>query len=89
MCSNKAKRIQALSGGVNAILRSGLILESIRRMFLLSIWATRTMYMNFDVKHSSKVLENQTRLKKALTPTEKALIFKYSAVLYLNTFHQV
>ena len=35
---------QALSGGVSTILRSGLILENIRRIFLLSIWDTGTVY---------------------------------------------
>ena len=53
---------QGLSGDVNAILRSGQILENIRRMFLLSIWAIGTMYINFDEKHSPNVLEYQTRL---------------------------
>ena len=56
---------QALSGGVSAILRSGLILENIRRMFFLSIWATGTMNMNFDEKHSPNVLGNQTRLQNS------------------------
>ena len=53
----------SLEGGVSDILRSGLILEIIRRMFLLSIWATGTMYMNSDEKHSPNVLENRTRLQ--------------------------
>ena len=47
-----------LPGGVSVILRSGLILENIRRMVLLSISATGTMYMNFDENHSPNVLEN-------------------------------
>ena len=51
---------QALSGGVSAILRSGLLLKN---MFLLLIWATGTMYMNFDKKHSPIVLENQTKVQ--------------------------
>ena len=38
---------------------SGLILENIQRMFLLSVWATGTMYMNFDEKkHSTNNFEN-------------------------------
>ena len=55
------------SGGVSAILRSGLILENIRRMFLLSVWVTGTMYMIFYEKLSPHVRENQTmaRLFKA------------------------
>ena len=58
---------EVLSGGVSAILRSGLILENIRRMFLLSVWVTGTMYMNFYENLSSNVLKNQTmaRLFKA------------------------
>ena len=51
------------------ILRSGLILENIRRMFLLSIWATGTMYMNFDEKHFPNVLENRTRLQNSAYTT--------------------
>ena len=39
---------QALSGDVSTILQSGLILENIWRMFLLSVYATGTMYTNFD-----------------------------------------
>ena len=35
---------QALSDGVSAILRSGQILENIRKMYLLSGLATGTMY---------------------------------------------
>ena len=42
---------QAVSGGVSAILQSVLILEKFRRMFLLSFWATGTMYTNFDEYH--------------------------------------
>ena len=58
---------RVLSCGVSAILRSGLILENIRRMFLLSVWVTGTMYMNFYEKLSPNVLKNQTmaRLFKA------------------------
>ena len=40
---------QGLSGGVITILRSGLIFENIRRMFLLSIWVTGTMYARIFV----------------------------------------
>ena len=61
----------ALSGDVSALLRSCLILENIRRMFLLSVWATGTMYMNFDEKHSPNVLENQTRLQNSAYSTRK------------------
>ena len=73
---------QVLSGGVSAILRSGLILENIRRMFLLSIWVTGTMYMNFDEKHSPNVLENPTRLQNS-TDHQKELDFPHT-VLYLK-----
>ena len=59
----------------NAILRSGLILENIRKMFLLSIWATGTMYINFDEKHSPNVLEKQTRLQNIAYTTRKSLVF--------------
>ena len=69
-------------GGVSAILRSGLILEVIRRLFLLSIWVTGTMYMKFDEKHSPNVLENQTRL-------QKSLIFRELRALFEKKIHQV
>ena len=63
---------QALSGGVSVILWSGLILENIQIMFLLSIWATGAMYMNFDKKHSPNVLEKQTRLQNSAYTTRKS-----------------
>ena len=44
---HRVRENEVLSGGVSAILRSGLILENIRRMFLLSVWVTGTMYMFF------------------------------------------
>ena len=66
---------QGLSGDVSAILRSGQILENIRRMFLLSVWATGTMYINFDEKHSPNVLEYQTRLENSAYTIRKSLIF--------------
>ena len=56
--------------------------ENIRRMFLLSIWATGTMYMNFDEKHSPNVLENQTRLQNSAYITRKSLIFRVLCVLF-------
>ena len=66
---HRVRENEVLSGGVSAILRSGLILENIRRMFLLSVWVTGTMYMFFFFyeKLSPNVLENQTmaRLFKA------------------------
>ena len=68
---------QVLSGGVSAILRSGLYLENIRRMFLLSVWVTRTMYMNFDEKHPLNVLENPTRLQNS-TGHQKELDFPHT-----------
>ena len=80
---------EALSDGVSAILRSGLILENIRRMFLLSTWVTGTMYMNFDEKHSSNVLENQTRLKKSADTTGRSLIFRILCPLFEKKFYQV
>ena len=73
---------QALSGGVSAILRPELILENIRKMFLLSVWATGTMYMNFDEKHSLNVLENQTRLQNSIYTTRKSLIFRVLCALF-------
>ena len=73
---------QVPSGGVSAILRSGLILENIQRMFLLSIWVTGTMYMNFDEKHSLNVLKNLTRLQNS-TDYQKELDFPHT-VLYLK-----
>ena len=68
---------QVLSGGVSAILRFGLILENIRRMFLLSIWVTGTMYMNFDEKHSPNVLKDPTRLQNS-TDHQKELDFPHT-----------
>ena len=73
-----------ISGGVSTILRSGLILENIRRMFLLSIWDTGTMYLNFDEKHSPNVLENQTRLQNSTDTTRKSLIFRELCALFEN-----
>ena len=59
---------QALSGGVSAVLQSGLILENIRRMILLSIWATGTMYTNFDANGLSSTY---------LTGFEEAAVNRY------------
>ena len=73
---------QALSGGVSAILRSGLILENFRGMFLLSIWNTWTIYMNFDENRSQNVLETQTRLQKSAYTTKKNLIFRVLCSLF-------
>ena len=73
---------QVLSDGVSAILRSGIFLENIQRMFLLSVWATRTMYMNFNKKHSPNVLENQTRLQNSAYTTRKSLIFRVLCALF-------
>ena len=67
---------QTLSVGVGAILRSSQILENIRRMFLLSIWATETMHM----KHSPNVLDNQTRLQNRLHTPERPWFSAYSAL---------
>ena len=53
-----------------------------------SIWATGTMYMNFDKKHSPNGPENQKRLQNSAHNTRKSLVFCYPA-LYLNKFHQV
>ena len=73
---------EALPGGVIAVRQSGLILENIRRMFLLSIWATGTMYINFDEKHSPNVLENQTRLQNRACTTRKNLFFRKLCALF-------
>ena len=59
--------------------RPGLFL---RTMFLLSIWATGRMYMNFDEKHSPNVLENQTRLQNSAYTTRKSLIFRLLCALF-------
>ena len=72
-----AENLEVLSGGVSAILQSGLILENIRKMFLPSIWVTGTMYMNFDEKHSPNVLENPTRLQNS-TDYQKELDFPHT-----------
>ena len=79
---HRVQENQALSGGVSAILRSGLILENIRRMFLLSIWATVTMYTNFDEKRSPNVLEYQTRLQNSAYTTRKSLILRVLCALF-------
>ena len=73
---------QVLSVGVSTILRSGLILENIQKVFLLSIWATGTMYMCFDDKHSPNVLENQTRLQNSTYTTRKSLTFHVLCALF-------
>ena len=63
---------QALSGGVSAILQSGLILENIRKMFLLSILATGTMYMIL-MKNILRMFSGiRPDCRIALTPPEKA-----------------
>ena len=51
---------------------------------LLSIWVNGTMYMNFDEKHSPKVLENQTRLQNSTDTTRKSLIFHELCTLFEN-----
>ena len=79
--SAKYAENQVLSGGVSAILRFGLILENIRRMFLLSVWVIGTMYMNFDEKHSPNVLENPTRLLNS-TDYQKELDFPHTLCLF-------
>ena len=66
----------------------GKNLENIR-MFLLSIWDTGIMCMNFDEK---KILRMFSRIRPdcriALTSPERAWISAYSA-LYLNKFHHI
>ena len=51
-------------------------------MFLLSIWATGTMYTNFDEKHSPNVLENQTRLQNSAYTIRKSLILRILCTLF-------
>ena len=51
-------------------------------MFLLSIWATGTMYINFDEKHSLNVLKNQNRLQNSTYTTRKGLIFNVLSALF-------
>ena len=51
-------------------------------MCLLSVWATVTMYMNFDEKHPQDVLENQTRLQNRAYTTRKSLIFRVLCALF-------
>ena len=58
---------QALSGGVSAILQSGLILENIRRMFFVKIHVHCPGSPDRQQKHSSNFLE-----KIALTSPERA-----------------
>ena len=48
---HRVRENEVFSGGVSAILLSGVILENIRRMFLLSVWVTGTMYMFFFMKN--------------------------------------
>ena len=67
---------------LSAILQSGLILENIRRIVLLSIWGTVTMYMNFDEKHSPNVLANRTRLQNSAYTTRKNLSFRVLCALF-------
>ena len=72
----------SLSGGVSPILKSGLILKNIRRMFLLSFWVTGIMYMNFEEKYSPNVLKNQTRLQNSAYTTRKNLILHVLCALF-------
>ena len=67
---------------VSKLLRSGLILENIRRLFLLSIRATGKMNMDFDEKHSLDVLGNQTRLQNSAYTIRKSLIFRVLCALF-------
>ena len=67
---------RGLSGGVSTILRSGLILENIRRMFfLLSIRITGTMYIISEFL-TKNILRMFSRIRPdcriALTPRERA-----------------
>ena len=49
--------------------------ENIRRIFLLSVWVTGTMYRNFDEKHSPNVIENQSKLQNSAYTARKSFIF--------------
>ena len=49
---------QALSGGVSAILQSGLILENIQRMFFVKLHVHGSGSPDVQQKHSSNVLKN-------------------------------
>ena len=66
--------------GVSAILRSGLILENIRRMFLLSVWVTGKMYVNLT--RNIRDLKNQTRLHNSPNTIRKSLIFCVLCALF-------
>ena len=47
------------------------------------------MYMNFDEKHSPKVLENQTRLQNSNDSDYDTTIFRVLCALFEKKIHQV
>ena len=59
-----------------------LILENIRKMFLLYIRAAGKMYMKFGEIYSPNMLENQTRLQNSAYTTRKSLIFHVLCALF-------
>ena len=84
ICSNKesTQKNQALSGGVNAILQSGLILKNIQRMLFFRIYVHCPSRPEWQQKHSSNVLENLTRSRHSAYTTRKRLIFRVLCALF-------
>ena len=62
---------QAHSGGLCAFLRSGLILEIIRRIFSLTIRGHCPGSPDEEQKHSPNVIENQTRSQNSAYTTKR------------------
>ena len=60
--------------GFIAILQSGLIFENIRRMFFVEIHVRCPSDPDWQQKHSSNVLENETRSQNSAYTARKSLI---------------
>ena len=73
---------QALSGGVSAILQSGLILENIQRMFFVKIHVHCSGDPDWKQNHSLNVLKNETRSQNSAYTIRKSLIFRVFFALF-------
>ena len=71
---------QALSGGVSAFLQSGLILKTIQRMFFVKVHVHCPGDPDWQQKHSSNVLENDSRSQNSAYTIIKSFIFHVCAL---------
>ena len=76
---------QALSGGVSAVLQSGLILENIQRMFSSKFRYIVPMTQIDSKKQSLNVLENETRSQNSAYTIRKSSIFR----IHCASFEQI